>query len=204
MLRLQDDRAIYNDIEDVGLVKDLDYIEGGFRIVLSDGSIFMPQEEDSPPDQIQVFQAYHEYYKDSGGVKPPPGPSIEEIRTRVIEDMNQECAKHILSGFNSKAFDGVTEKHYDCEMTDQARISGLVSIAQLRIAGLSTEILKWKATGELECYEWTPEQMLVLGLDLKRHIQDVTDRFYALRIYALAPERTIEELEAITWDLEVQ
>jgi hypothetical protein len=118
--------------------------------------------------------------------------------------MNHECAKHILSGFMSKAFDGETEKHYDCELTDQSRISGLVSIAQLRIAGLSTEILKWKATGELECYEWTPEQILDLGLDLKRHIQDVTDRFYALRIHALAPDRTIEELEAITWGLEVQ
>ncbi len=204
MLRLQDGKVMYNNSEIIGNVEDMNYIEGGFSIPLPDGTMIFIPEQGCTFNEQRVFQAYHEYYRDSGGVKPPPAPNIEEIRIKAIETMNQECAKHILSGFGSTAFDGKTEKHYDCEMTDQARISGLVSIAQLRIAGLSTEILKWKATGELECYEWTPEQMLVLGLDLKRHIQDVTDRFYVLRMYALAPERTIEELEAITWDLEVQ
>ena len=133
----------------------------------------------------------------------PEGTLLETIRKIRIDEMNTECSKRILSGFVSKAFDGVTEKHYDCEMTDQSRISGLVSIAQLRVLNLSTEPIKWKATGELECYEWTPVQMLELGLDLKRHIEANTDRFYALRVYALDDNRTKDELEAITWDMDL-
>ncbi len=203
MLKLQDGKVIYNNSEDLGNVEDMNFIESGFSIILSDGSVMFIPEQDSTQSEAEVFQAYHEYYKDSGGVKPPFPADIEEGRVRIIESMNKECERRIITGFMSKAFDG-TEKHYDCELTDQARISGLVSIAQLRLAGLSEEILTWKASGELECYEWTPKQVLDLGLDLKRHIQDITDRFYALRVYALNPGRTLDELEAITWDLEVQ
>ncbi|WP_313559080.1 DUF4376 domain-containing protein [Ruminiclostridium cellobioparum] len=203
MLRLQNNRVIYNDSEELCSIEDMIYIEDGFRVTLPDGSMVFIPEQDCTASELEVFQAYHEYYKDTGGVKPPPAIDIEVVRDAVIESMNQECERRILSGFTSEAFENGTEKHYDCEMTDQSRIYGLVSIAQLRIAGLSTEILKWKGTGELECYEWSPEQMLTLGLDLKRHIQDITDRFYSIRIYILAPERTIEELEAITWDLEL-
>lgn len=203
MLRLQDNKVIYNDFENLGNVEDMDYVEKGFRINLPDGSLLFIPEQDCTVNEQEVFTAYHEFYKDTGGVKPAPARDIEVVRAAAIESMNQECAKRILSGFTSNAFDGVTEKHYDCEMTDQSRIAGLVSIAQLRLSGLSAEPLKWKGTGELECYEWTPEQMLTLGLDLKRHIQNITDRFYAIRVYALTPERSIEELEAITWNLEV-
>ena len=203
MIRLQNGKVIYNDSVEVGLLEDMSFIGNGFNINVSvNSTIFVPESTTDHFEQ-EVFAAYREFYKDTGGVKPAPATDIEVVRAAVIESMNQECAKRILAGFMSKAFDGETEKHYDCEMTDQSRIAGLVSIAQLRIAGLSTEILKWKASGELECYEWTPDQMLTLGLDLKRHIQDITDRFYVIRIYALDPDRTIVELEAIAWDLEL-
>ena len=126
---------------------------------------------------------------------------IEQLRTSAIQAMSSECQSRILAGFTSAAFDGVTEKQYDSEMTDQSRIGGLVSIAQLRLSGVSTEPIKWKANGELSCYEWLPESMLFLGLDLKRHIESLTDRFYDLRVWALDSVRTIEELKAWSWGM---
>jgi hypothetical protein len=197
MLKLQDNEVVYNDSENLGAVKDMNYTGSGFYI--STLMEFIP-EEDCSTSEKTVFDAYHEYYKDTSGAKPAPLLDIEQIRAQVIDTMNQECGKHILEGFISNAFNGVDDKTYDCELTDQSRISGLVSIAQLRIMNLSTEPIKWKATGELECYEWTPEQILVLGLDLKKHIEKNTDIFYAFRIYALDPARTIQELEGLSWE----
>lgn len=124
--------------------------------------------------------------------------SLDEVKSEQIAILNQICRQSILSGFRSKAFDGVTEKHYDCEMTDQSRITGLVNVAQMRIQGLTNEILKWKASEELECYEWDIQQILTLGLDMKKHIEENTDKFYGLRKQILVAE-TKEAVRNYSW-----
>lgn len=124
--------------------------------------------------------------------------TLDMIKTKKIAELRSACNSAILAGFESTAFDGVTPKMYDCEMTDQARISGLVSIAQLRLLSMSDEPLYWKASGELECYEWQPQQILMLGLDLKKHIETKTDKFYELRIQVNSAE-SIEAISQIEW-----
>jgi uncharacterized protein YutD len=101
----------------------------------------------------------------------------------IIETARIECNKRILSGFDSDCL-GVT-KHFDCDYTDQSTIQGLVITAMLGLQGLTTEKCEWKASGELECYEFTYEQIIILGTDMKTHIQTNINQFNTERMEIL-------------------
>jgi hypothetical protein len=99
MLRLDINtrHVIYNNSEDVGLVETLPNTGEAFCITLSDGTIRMFFEEDCSESTRLVFAAYHEFYKDSGGIAPiidppatndTPTPTLEQ----QIEDLKQELA----------------------------------------------------------------------------------------------------------------
>jgi hypothetical protein len=92
---------------------------------------------------------------------------------------------------------------YDCKITDQSRINGLVNVAQLVLGGFSNEPIAWKNSNEIQCVPWTPQQMLALGLDLKRHVEKQTDKYEAFKVYIMNDLRTKEEIENISWDTEV-
>jgi hypothetical protein len=130
------------------------------------------------PEDIQVTKKPGELYSWLNGEWVY---DIETFKQNKIQELSDACTDDIFHGLCSKAYDGVNEKHYDCEFTDQSRIAGLVSIAQMRVLGFSDEPLKWKAHGELVCYEWTPQSILMLGIDVKKHIESRTDKFYILR-----------------------
>lgn len=104
-------------------------------------------------------------------------------KTAAIEIARQECNQRILSGFESDCL-GET-KHFDCDYTDQSTIQGLVITAMLGLQGLTTEKCEWKASGELECYEFTYEQIIHLGTDMKTHIQTNINQFNAERMEIL-------------------
>ncbi|GEM_PF-3525561 len=101
----------------------------------------------------------------------------------IIETARIECNKRILSGFDSDCL-GVS-KHFDCDYTDQSTIQGLVITAMLGVQGLTTEKCEWKASGELECYEFTYEQIIILGTDMKTHIQNNINQFNTERMEIL-------------------
>lgn len=101
----------------------------------------------------------------------------------IIESARIECNKRILSGFESDCL-GVV-KHFDCDYTDQSTIQGLVITAMLGLQGLTTEKCEWKASGELECYEFTYEQIIHLGTDMKTHIQTNINQFNSERMNIL-------------------
>ena len=88
MLRLQDKKVIYNNSETLGNVEDMNFIEGGFIISLPDDSIVFIPEQDCTVNEQEVFTAYHEYYKDTGGVKPAP----EMPPQFVLEPVDEEKA----------------------------------------------------------------------------------------------------------------
>lgn len=120
-----------------------------------------------------------------------------EMKQNKILELSQACNAAILSGFISSAYQNI-EKHYDCDYTDQSRIAGLVSIAQLRLMSSSDETISYKASGELSCYEWLPQEIIQLGLDLKRHIESKTNKFYRLRIQVLDCSDE-SQINAISW-----
>jgi hypothetical protein len=122
---------------------------------------------------------------------------LDDVKQAKIQELSTACNLDILSGFLSSAYQN-TENHYDCEYTDQSRIAGLVSIAQLRLMSLSDETISYKASGELSCYEWLPQEIMQLGLDLKRHIESKTNKFYRLRIQVLDCSDE-SQINAISW-----
>lgn len=85
MLRLQNGEAIYNNSENLGAIETLQNTGDGFLITLPDGSMTFIPEEDCTTAEAEVFQAYHEHYKDTDGLSPVPEimpinvpPSAEE------------------------------------------------------------------------------------------------------------------------------
>lgn len=98
MLRLQDNEVIYNNSENLGLVQDMNFIESGFVITLNGSMTFIPQE-DATESEKEVFNAYHEYYKDSGGVKPKPvvEPSNELIPKTDLQILQETVDALVLA-----------------------------------------------------------------------------------------------------------
>ncbi|RDU22217.1 DUF4376 domain-containing protein [Anaerosacchariphilus polymeriproducens] len=133
----------------------------------------------------------------------PYTPTLEEVKANKIEELSAICEQKIINEFLSCAFDGVTQLPYDCKITDQSRINGLVSLAQLRLSNLVTEEIKWKNANQDICEVWTPEQMLALGLDLKRHMEVKTARYDNLKVY-MNSLTTIDEVKAVTWDTTIK
>lgn len=128
------------------------------------------------------------------------GVCLDNIKQQKINEMNLACQNAIISTFQSTAFDGVTMEDYACELTDQSRINGLVAIAQLRLANLTTEPINYYKNKEaIKCTEWQPKNMLDLGLDLKRHIEKNTNHYEDLKIY-INSLNSIEEVQKVTWD----
>ncbi|WP_333860813.1 DUF4376 domain-containing protein [Clostridium sp.] len=139
---------------------------------------------------------------DYNNEKTPSKPvlTLDEIKQNKINEMNTACQNAIINTFQSTAFDRTTIEDYSCELTDQSRINGLVTIAQLRLSNLTTEPINYYKNKEADkCTEWQPKNMLDLGLDLKRHIEKNTNKYEDLKIY-INSLNSIEEVQKITWD----
>jgi hypothetical protein len=159
--------------------------EGNKVILSNDGSVYSEPEQPTEPSPVEPYI-----------------PTLEEVQAGKIRELSFICSREITKEFISTAFDGVTPVLYDCELTDQSRVNGLVSIAQLRLSGLTDEPLKWKNAEQEACVEWTPEQILALGLDMKRHIEGNIERYDNLKIYVKSLS-SIDEVKAVTWDMEI-
>lgn len=125
--------------------------------------------------------------------------TLQEVQISKITEMTAICDSKNISGFTSSCL-GVA-KVFDSDLISQSRINGLCNIAQLRLSNLTTEIIKWRSANEIVCYEFTPQQMLTLALDLKRFVEANTDILEALTVYISDTKRTIEEVQAVTWNM---
>lgn len=81
-------------------------------------------------------------------------PTLDDIKQQKRDEMNLACQNAIINTFQSTAFNGTTVEDYSCELTDQSRINGLVTIAQLRLANLTTEPINYYKNKEvIKCTE---------------------------------------------------
>ena len=87
----------------------------------------------------------------------------------VIEQLKKECEQKILGGFTSSAYQGM-EKVYSSSLENQATISSLFMVALSNLSGVTSEPIEHKAIDEIQCYEWTEQEIIQLGKDLKNHI----------------------------------
>lgn len=89
MLRLDEGNVVYNNSESLGAIETLVNTGEGFSINLPDGGIVFIPEEDCTKSEKEVFQAYHEFYKATGGLPPvpepePPGEPVPSLDERLL------------------------------------------------------------------------------------------------------------------------
>lgn len=147
-----------------------------------------------------------------------PEIPLDVLKESLIEKFRKECNQRILQGFESDCLG--EPKIFDCEDYDQQYITGLLNLVTLKESimlvcqleqreptelELTTlnEPAKWKAKGEMICYEFSNEAVKKLALDMKKHINFHLDRFNELRLYILDENRTIEELDVVEWESEL-
>ena len=173
---------------------------GIIRLTSSENLIDKLYEIDIPPTIDQIEEA-------------PSFDYLEELKKQKIESLRGQCNQLITEGFTSECLG--YPKHFDCNQTDQINIQGLYQIViskeacsikqMLGIELLETEKnalnepIYWKGTGELECYEFTTEQVKILALDMKRHVNKYLDIFNEQRIKVLEA-KTEEEIRNIGSD----
>lgn len=125
---------------------------------------------------------------------------INQLRLQMIEKMRLTCEYKIINEFYSDCLGEL--KRFDCELTDQSNIAGLVSVAMLMMSGTPVEEqLRWKSSDEPICHDFTVQQIMKLGLDLHKHKTEMITRFEQLRVYINDVIRTIDEIKAVTWDI---
>lgn len=171
MLRLQDNEVIYNNSENLGPVEDMNYVLGGFSIPVGAGG-FIP-EEDCTANEQEVFNAYHEYYKDSGGIKPPDELSLEQAKQTKIQELNVACTNAILYGFEYTKDDITYLLGFDEQ--DQANLT-----QQMAILNVSPEPITWKVKGELVFLQFTRDEFQQMGLVAKEHKESKMQKYYQL------------------------
>lgn len=108
----------------------------------------------------------------------------KECVKEEIQELSNECHSNIVKGFESSCLGEV--KVFDCEDYDQTNINGLALTAMMVTLGQSNEEIKYKASGELEKYVFTPEQMIELASDMRNHVAKYTEEFQEKRKVLLA------------------
>jgi hypothetical protein len=99
MLKLKGNKVIYNNCENLCSIQNMNFMGSGFSITLSNGSIVFIPEQCCTLSEREVFNAYHKFYKDTDGVKPKDGPTLEQLKANKITELDIAYNAEINSGF---------------------------------------------------------------------------------------------------------
>jgi hypothetical protein len=195
MLRVQNDEVIYNNSENLGKVQDMEYTGFGFSIITPNNPMpFFIPEEDCSISEEQVFIAYHEYYKNSGGIKPSEEMALSVLIENRIKDFSDECYKRTINGIDFKYNDEI--KHYSLEVGDQVKLMATYSEVA---AGKTT--VSWHCDGE-ECTLWSAEKFIAFFKEATYFIKITELTFNS----GLRPQTqrctTKEEVDAVVWGMD--
>ena len=171
-----------------------DLRENTLIIQNEDGSITCIPEEGATIKEQALFNEFRGEYPNGK----PIVVSLEDTQALKIDELSSICEDKIINEFYSSCLG--ESKLFDCSLTDQSNIMGLVAKAQMILAGISTDTtLDWKASGEPLCYPWTPSQALTLGMDLFTHKTDNIKKYENLRAY-IKTLTNVEEINNVTWE----
>lgn len=125
--------------------------------------------------------------------------SLDDAKQLKIEELEDDCTKIKDNGFKSNCLG--TEKVFDSSAENRNLIIGLAMKASLIANGstLTDSNIDWKAKDEPVCYTWTPQQMIVLGVDMSTFLTNTIKHKEQLQQY-VNTLTTIEEVNAVTWD----
>jgi len=72
----------------------------------------------------------------------------------------------------------------------------------LVLLNLATEPITYKNFNKPICVIWSPQQILALGLDLKRHVEALTDKNEKLMVY-IKGLINIDDINKVTFDMTI-
>jgi hypothetical protein len=163
-----------------------------------DGTISFISEGIATENEKTIFEEFRRIYPNGEIIE----VSLEDAQNSKITEMSRECESKIIYEFYSDCLGD--KKQFDCTITDQTNIMGLVAKAQMILAGLATDdILDWKATGEPACYPWTPQQAIKLGQDLFFHKTEKIKRYEALRTF-IKEQTDVNIVQLIAWETKIE
>lgn len=121
-------------------------------------------------------------------------PSLEDMKTYLINQMSNECNKAILNGVDLQINGKVN--HFSMEIEDQLKIQALA----LKVANGETE-LPYHADGEL-CRFFTAEEILMLNQAMENLVTYETTYFNSLKTYINSIENT-DDLNTVNYGMEI-
>lgn len=172
----------------------IDLKENTLIIQNEDGSITCIPQDGCTSKEQALFDEFKVEYPNGK----PIVVSLEDTLTQKILELSSICEDKIINHFYSSCLG--ESKRFDCSLTDQSNIMGLVAKAQMILANLTTDnTLDWKASGEPLCYPWTTTQVMTLGMDLFAHKTEMIKRFEQLRAYIITLT-DVEVIKNVTWE----
>lgn len=131
-----------------------------------------------------------------------PEASLEQVKQAKCDELENDCTKVKDGGFKSSCLGN--EKTFDSSPENRTLIMGLAMKASLIANGvtLPDSTLDWKAADEPICYAWTPQQMIILGVDLSTFMTNTIKHKEQLQQY-VNTLTTAEEVQKVTWDTQI-
>jgi hypothetical protein len=147
-------------------------------------------DDDSKIVDIDIIETYEEYYDKINN-------TIENLKSKKIQELNKSCNSEILSGFKSSAKDDI-EKQYDFDYEAQTNMLGMQNKVLHSIILQTTVEIKWYAKDETTCVLWTNEEFMQLCEDAENFKQGRIDKYKLLKLQVLEAT-TKEQIESIVW-----
>lgn len=154
-----------------------------------------------PADVIELQQSDYDIQKSQlqVGINTPSSGTLQDYKNVKIRELENNCTKVKDGGFKSNCLG--SEKTFDSSPENRNLIIGLAMKASLIASGatLADINIDWKAKDEPVCYTWTPQQMIILGVDMSTFLTNNIKHKEQLQAY-VKTLTTIEEVQKVTWD----
>lgn len=125
-------------------------------------------------------------------------PYIDKIRQNKINELQLKCQNTMYNSFKSSCLG--EEKTFNSDLLSQQYILSMVTLAALIKNKIIDDKVTWRDANSIKCFEFTPDQMIQLGLDLKNFIETNNNKLSDFIIYIQDPNRTEQEILELTWD----
>lgn len=131
-----------------------------------------------------------------------PEATLEQVKQAKINELESDCTKVKDGGFKSNCLG--TEKTFDSTPENRTLIMGLAMKASLIANGtnLPDNTLDWKTVDEPVCYSWTPQQMIILGVDLSTFMTNTIKHKEQLQRH-VNTLTTVEDVQKVTWNTQI-
>lgn len=149
-------------------------------------------------DYVKNGKLTPDEYKSIAGEDCPEIP-LDNLKANKIKELENKADSIIAGGFDSNCLG--TTKHFDTDGNNIGYIQGLANKAALIKSGadLPDKNLDWKTSDDAVCYPWTPDQVIILGVDLSTFMTSNIKKKETLQSYVRSLTNATD-INSVTWD----